>query len=303
MIETSILILTRNEACNIGACLEATYSQKDIGPFEVVIVDSASTDATLEIARRFNVRIEPIAAGAFHHARTRNFAATLAKGKFLVYLAADAIPTTPEWLRALVANFSDPQVASVYGRHLPKAGSSVERQDALDAVYGEKRLVKDPGRGPEGGYRYYHFSTVNSAIRKAVWEQTRFPDELKCFEDLGIAKRILDNGGKIVYEPQAAVFHSHNHTGSGLFKRYFDIGVIWRQLGIWNEQTRKSMLGDMGVLLRKKVGRLGKNGNGRPVSESMRQDAAKAAGLLLGLNERYIPLAVKRHWSAIGLYE
>jgi rhamnosyltransferase len=303
MIETSILLLTKNEALNIGACLEAVYSQKDVGQLEVVMVDSSSTDATLEIAQRYPVRIEQIPAELFHHARTRNFAATLAQGAFLVYLAADALPATTDWLHTLISNFSDPSVAAVYGRHLPKTGSTLERQDALDAVYGEERLVKGPSGGGELGYRYYHFSTVNAALRKSVWQVTPFPEDIKVFEDLGIAKRILDNGGKIVYEPRAAVFHSHNHTTMDLFKRYFDGGVIWKQLGIWNDQTRASMLRDMGRLVRRKLNRFDGNGANLKASASLRQDLAKAAGLFLGLHERYLPLTVKRRLSAFRLFE
>lgn len=303
MVETSILVLTKNEERNIGACLEAVYTQKNAGELEVVVVDSRSTDGTREIAERYPTRVVRIRAEEFHHARTRNLAATLAHGRFLVYLAADALPASSKWLEALLANFADPGVAAVYGRHMPKAGSTPEREDVLDAVYGDERLVKDPARGQEMGYHYFHFSTVNAAIRKDVWEKTRFPEDLKCFEDLGIAKRILECGGKIVYEPRAAVFHSHNHTGMGLLKRYFDAGVIWKQLGIWNQETRRSMLSDLGRLLRGKWRRLGQKGDRRRAGASLPQDVAKAAGLLLGLNERYLPLAVKRHLTAIGLYE
>jgi rhamnosyltransferase len=303
MIETSILVLTKNEGQNIGACLEAIYSQKNVGMLEVVLVDSSSTDATLEIARRYPVRIEQIPAEAFHHARTRNFAASLAQGEFLVYLAADALPATTGWLHALVSNFSDPGVAGVYGRHLPKAGSTLERQDALDAVYGEERLVKDPSCGSELGYRYYHFSTVNAAIRKSVWQATPFPEDVKVFEDMAIAKRILDGGGKIVYEPRAAVYHSHNHTTTGLLKRYFDAGVIWRQLKIWDGRMSSSLLRDMGRLLRKKISRFDGNGSSRAVGASIRQDLAKSAGLFLGLHERYLPLALKRRLSAFRLFD
>jgi rhamnosyltransferase len=303
MVQASILLLTKNEARNIGACLEAIYAQKDAGNFEVLVVDSGSSDQTVEIARQYPVRLENIDPEQFHHARTRNLAAQLATGQYLVYLAADALPASDEWLSALLINFADAEVGAVYGRHLPKSGSTVERKETLNAVYGKERLVKDPRRGQEMGYRYFHFSTVNAAIRKNVWEKTRFPENLKCFEDLGIAKRILDSGTKIVYEPKAAVVHSHNHTDTGLFKRYFDAGVIWRQLGIWNRQTRKSMLGEMGDLLRKKLNRIAENHNGVHAHGSVRQDVAKAAGLLLGLNERYIPLSLKRHFSAIGLYK
>lgn len=304
MIQASVLVLTKNEERNIGACLEAVYSQKDVGPFEVVVVDSSSIDATQQIARRYPVRVLQISAEAFHHARTRNFAASLAEGEFLVFLAADAFPVSTDWLQAILSNFSDLSVAAVYGRHVPKAGSTFERQDALDAVYGEERLVKDPTRGPaESGYRYYHFSTVNAAIRKSVWQAIRFPQDMKCFEDLGIAKRILDAGWKIVYEPRAAVFHSHNHTTNGLFKRYFDSGVIWKQLGIWNDQTRASMLRDMVRLLRRKLIRLDRNDANRKIGMSIRQDLAKAAGLFLGLHGRYLPQALKRRLSAIRLFE
>lgn len=303
MVLASILLLTKNEAENIGGLLDVVYAQNNASGFEVVVVDSGSTDGTIEIAKQYPVRLEKIRPEEFHHARTRNFAAELALGQFLVYLAADAFPASNEWLSALLGNFVDERVGAVYGRHLPKVGSTLEREDTLEAVYGREKLVKDPTSGQEMGYRYFHFSTVNAAIRKDVWSRTRFPEELKCFEDLGIAKRILDSGTKIVYEPRAAVLHSHNHTDTGLFKRYFDAGVIWRQLGIWNEQTRKSMLGDMGGLLRKKLNRLPRDSSRQPSGGSMRQDLAKAAGLLLGLNERYIPRSLKRRFSAIGLYE
>ena len=146
------------------------------------------------------VRLEEIAAGTFHHARTRNYAAELAKGKFLVYLAADAFPVAEDWLSTLLGNFEDHLVGAVYGRHLPKPGSSFEREDALGAVYGEERLVKEPATREQLGYRYYHMSTVNAAIRRDVWAATKFPEELKVFEDLGIVARVVAAGGR--YPPQ-----------------------------------------------------------------------------------------------------
>jgi rhamnosyltransferase len=203
----------------------------------------------------------------------------------------------------MISNFSDPLVGAAYGRQLPRHGSTSERQSVLDTVYGEQRIVKDPARPDEWGYRHYHFSDANSAIRRNVWEATRFPEELKVFEDLGIAKRILDGGRKIVYDPLAAVYHSHNHTTAGLFKRYFDAGVIWNQLGIWNEGTRESMLRDMGRQLRRKFRRSEGKDASRAAHPSVSQHLAKAAGLFLGLHERYIPLVMKRRMSAFRLFE
>ena len=67
-----------------------------------------------------------------------------------------------------------------------------------------------------------------------MWAATRFPEELKVFEEVGIAKRILDSGWSIVYMPEAAVYHSHDFPFDILFKRYFDIGVVYQRLGILN---------------------------------------------------------------------
>jgi rhamnosyltransferase len=304
MIVTSVIVLTKNEAKNIGRCLDAIYSQKDVSPFEVVVIDSTSTDETLSIARRYPVRIEQIPAESFHHARTRNFGATLAQGRFLVYLAADAFPISTDWMAALLANFSDPSVAAVYGRHVPKPGSTTERQDTLSAVYGQERILKEPSRKQELGYLYYFLSTVNAAIRKDVWEATGFPEDLKFTEDVGIAKRILDGGWKIVYEPVAAVYHSHDHSLKGLFKRYFDGGVARRQLGIWDSNTKATMFRDGWHLLRRKLV-LG-NGNGGGESGrlfSVAQYAVKYAGMVLGRNEHLLPLALKRRMSAYRLFD
>ena len=298
MLECSISILTKNEERNIGACLEAVYSQKGVGEFEVILVDSGSADATLEIARGYPIRIEQIPPQAFHHARTRNVAASLGKAPIVINLSGDAIPASDTWLHNLLANFSDPGVGAAYGRQLPKPGSTMERFDTFDRVYGEQRIVKDPAHRNGLGYRFYHFSDANSALRRSVWEANPYPEDLKMFEDLAIAKRILDAGWKIVYEPTAPVFHSHNYTNKQLFKRYFDIGYTFKELRIWEAPgTRSTLFRDFRKLLNRRIAPATRNGRGRGGSLSIGQSLAKSAGLLIGLNQRFLPLTLKRHLS------
>lgn len=304
MIETSILIPAKDEAGNIHTCLDAVFSQVSSTEFEVILVDSGSTDGTPEIVSGYPVQLHRIAPEEFHHARTRNYLASLAQGRYLVYLNADAFPASSNWLNSLLSNFSDSSVGAVYGRHLPKPDCNLERQVVLSTMYGDHKVVKEPCRKQEQGYRYYHLSTVNAAIRKNVWESTGFPENLKIYEDVGIAKRILDGGWKIVYEPAATVYHSDNHTSSGLFKRYFDLGVIWEQLGMWDDATKSSLVRDGWRLVSRKL-KVG-NGNGGRTSARFRsivQDTAKYAGLMLGKNERLLPLSVKRRMSGVGLFD
>ena len=303
MIECSISILTKNEERNVGRCLEAVYSQKGVGAFEVVLVDSGSTDATLQIARCFPVHIEQIPPESFHYARTRNFAAGLGKGRILINLAGDAVPASDRWLHKMLANFEDPGVGAVYGRQLPKPGSTTERQVTFEAVYGDQKIVKDPARRNGMGYHFYHFSDVNAAIRRSVWEKTPFPEHLKTFEDLGIAKSILEGGWKIVYEPEAAVFHSHDYTALQLLKRYFDIGYTLRRLEIWDTPgTRSSMLRDFHKMFRKQISQIKDSGTRHRVPAAVGQNLAKSAGLLLGLNQHFLPVALKRHLSAYRVF-
>ena len=177
-----------------------------------------------------------------------------------------------------------------------------ERQETFDVVYGTQKIVKDPAHRNGLGYRFYHFSDVNAAIRRDVWEATRFPEDLKVFEDLGIAKRILDRGWKIVYEPEAAVVHSHHHSTVGLLKRYFDIGYTLKKLHIWDTPgTKKSILRDAWKMLRRKI--VGTNNrNSTQAQGGIRQHIAKSIGLFLGINQAWLPYALKRRLSAYRVF-
>src|SRR5207245_2022000 len=125
--------------------------------------------ATLQIARRFPVRIEQIPPEAFHYARTRNYAASLGTGRIIVNLAGDAAPASDTWLCKMLTNFDDPKVGAVYGRQLPRPESATERRDTFDVVYGDQKLVKDPSHRNGMGYPLYPFSDRNYADARTAW--------------------------------------------------------------------------------------------------------------------------------------
>ena len=113
---------------------------------------------------------------------------------------------------------------------------------------------------------------------------------------------MLDREWTIVYEPAAAVYHSHDYPAPVLLRRYFDIGVVYQRLGIWNAPESKSSMRNDG--LRKVVSKLAalRQGDIRNVGQALWSDAAKAGGLVLGRNERLLPLFVKRQLSAFKLF-
>jgi len=114
MIKTSIIILTKNAGNRFDNTLKMIFSQ-DVENYEVIIIDSGSNDNTIEIAKRYPSRIYEISPDEFHHSKTRNLGVELAKGIFIVFLTADAIPLNDNWLSNILDNFNDKKVGAVYG--------------------------------------------------------------------------------------------------------------------------------------------------------------------------------------------
>ena len=106
MIKTSIIILTKNAGNRFDNTLKMIFSQ-DVENYEVIIIDSGSNDNTIEIAKRYPSRIYEISPDEFHHSKTRNLGVELAKGIFIVFLTADAIPLNDNWLSNILDNFND----------------------------------------------------------------------------------------------------------------------------------------------------------------------------------------------------
>jgi glycosyltransferase involved in cell wall biosynthesis len=112
----SVVIAAYNEEKSIGATLESLCRQSCREPFEVIVVDNNSTDATTAVARSFSDRLqlrvipEPIKGrGAARHTGF-----TAARGEIIFSLDADAV-TPPNWLESFVAKFDSPRVVGCTG--------------------------------------------------------------------------------------------------------------------------------------------------------------------------------------------
>lgn len=189
------------------------------------MIDSGSTDATLEIAQRFPVTLRRIPPAEFGHGRTRNLGASLAQSEYIVYLTQDAIPLSPDWLVRLVAHFAHENVAGVYGRQIPRDDTPPMERYLLGRLYSDQAAVRKIDGSSPIRLEEAFFSNVNSAIRRRVWERIPFDETVIMSEDQLWAKQVLMAGHRIVYDPAAAVRHSHTYTLGALFRRYFDSGV------------------------------------------------------------------------------
>jgi len=206
-MDVSVVIRTKNEADCIGATLESLNRQAFGGKYEVIIVDSGSTDATLDIAGRYDARVLTMLPTAFSYGWALNMGAGAATGEFIVNLSAHAVPTDEKWLVNLISGFEDNSVAGVYGRQISEGNINPFEALKNRSFFGEKRarFTANQDKSPE----QIHFSNSNAAIRKEVWEKFRFNEEVGWAEDILWQKEVLDAGLSIVYKPDAAVYHTH----------------------------------------------------------------------------------------------
>ncbi len=209
-IDVSIVIPARNEGENIGQCLQAIYAQETPYTFEIIVIDSGSTDNTVDIVNQYPlVRLVQIEPGEFGHGRTRNLGAEIAKGRYIVFLNADALPLNTDWLNPLIRPLKEDQtLAGVFSRHVPKDDCFLYMvRDLQNAMPGKKIL-----RTRAGKMDFMLFSTVSAALPKQIWKQFPFDNDIIIAEDQDWAKKVLDKGKKILYQPASMVRHSHNYT-------------------------------------------------------------------------------------------
>ena len=210
MLETLIIIRTKNEDRWLKATLEKIFNQK-YRNFLVAVVDNNSTDRTIEIAKRYKTKIFKIK--KFIPGKAINLPTKKIKSKFVVCLSAHCIPTNENWLSNLIKPFKNKKVAAVYGKQLPMYNTESQNYRDLKIVFGnDKRIQK----------KDYFFHNANSAIRASLLRKYPFSEKATNIEDRIWAKQILDlnKNFQIIYEPRAAVFHHHGLHQSNNKKRY-----------------------------------------------------------------------------------
>lgn len=216
----TVCIPTFNGAPYLAEVLDAVFAQQTGFRSEVLVIDSGSRDATLEIVGRTDARLVRIPNEEFGHGRTRNLAVELARGAFAVFLTQDATPASDRWLEHLVAPLlADPSVGASYGPHIPRPDADPKTQKDQSEFFAGMGPSDEPTIHRAGDIVF--FSDVNSCIRKETWRRVPFRD-LPYAEDQAFGKDLLDAGGAKAFAPMAAVVHSHSFPPGQHFRRMFD---------------------------------------------------------------------------------
>lgn len=298
----SVVIPVKDGGADLARCLDAIGRQAIEREVEVVVIDSGSRDASVEIARGHGARVHEIPAAEFGHGRTRNLGAGLARGEILVFTSQDAFAPDESWLATLVRSLDDSErVAGAYGRQLPHADATPPERYFLDFLYGPEARIQRLG-GDEPDFEQTLFSNVNSAMPRAVWEEFPFADDLIMSEDQEWSRRVLRAGYELVYEPDAAVHHSHRYSIADAFRRFFDSGVSAERSYAAGAGGSSALRRAGARYARGEVEWLWDTGQRRWIPYAAAYELAKFTGMQLGRRHRRLPRSFKRRFSALSSY-
>lgn len=296
MGKVGLVILTLNAGDNFIKLLGSIAIQ-NANISHTLVIDSGSTDNTVELARKYHYQVISIEKMCFNHGRTRQCALTYLKGiDIVVFLTQDVILYDCNSISNLIKVFEDSKVGAAYGRQLPHQGASqMATQARLFNYPAESQLKKYQDKnilGIKTAFLSDSFAAYSMAALEAVGG---FPKVIVS-EDMYVAAKMLIKDYQIAYVADACVYHSHDYTLWQELNRYFDIGVFQAQES-WIGAEFGQAEGEGLRLVLNQLNYLAKNNGIWYIPKAILTNMVKLIGYRLGVNERYLPIKVKRFLS------
>jgi glycosyltransferase involved in cell wall biosynthesis len=188
---------------------------------EVIVVDSGSTDETVQIATSHGARIVHILSEEFTFGRSLNWGVAATTGDIIVNISAHCYPVYPDWLEKLIQPFTDPQVAVSYGKQTGGETNWYSEHQFFRKYFPEISQ-------PRQGHPYSH--NANAAIRRDLWMQHPYNENVTGLEDLAWSSWAFKQGHAIAYVAEAEVIHVHDETSWQVHNRYRREAIAMRQI-------------------------------------------------------------------------
>ena len=217
----SIVIRALNEAKHLPNLLSG-ISEQSILPDEVILVDSGSTDRTIEIASEYGTSLVYIQPEDFTFGRSLNVGCEYAGGDILVFVSAHVYPSDKFWLEKLTSPFvQNPELGLVYGRQIGDERSAFSETEMMRQWFPMARNTSQ---------EHPFCNNANCAIRRRLWEQNKYDETITGLEDMAWAKWALQSGHRIWYEPDSIIVHVHEETRKQIVNRYMREAIAHKKI-------------------------------------------------------------------------
>jgi glycosyltransferase involved in cell wall biosynthesis len=216
----SVIIPTFNSAKELTKCLESFKTQTISNEnYEVIVVDDGSNDGTKDAAAKYPVRY--IYQQNHGPAAARNNGANQVQGEIILFTDADCEPQ-PNWIEEMIKPLDDPQVVGVKGAYRTRQKGIVARLVQIEYEHKYERMKK---------FKYIDFiDTYSAGYRKDIFLKyngfdERYPNA--SVEDQEFSFRLFHDGHKMVFNPNAVVFHKHSASLMGYLRKKYKI-AFWK---------------------------------------------------------------------------
>ncbi|HFI0535317.1 TPA: glycosyltransferase family 2 protein [Streptococcus suis] len=275
-IKATVFIPVYNgENDHLEETLTALYNQKTDFEWNVLIIDSGSCDNSVKIIRKFhdkynNLTLKEIDKSEYSHGGTRQLAAEISDGEYMVYLSQDAVPYNQNWLTEMLKPFEiSEKIVAVLARQKPRDYCFPAMKYDINAVFNEQgiedavtvwtRTISEQ----VGTYTKESFySDVCSAAPRLFLVNEIGYKPVKYSEDYEYGKDIIDAGYYKAYNGRAIVEHSNDVFLKDYKKRIFDetynvrlnSGAPESKMSLWYvaRQSLKATLKDLPKILKDK---------------------------------------------------
>lgn len=239
-MKASVIIITRNQRSLLEKSLPRLLKQDLGGGYEIIVVDSGSTDGAVKYVESLPVKLVRIFPKTFNYARAFNTGAGKAKGEYLVRLSGDAVPLRGDFLTELVKPFDDPKVGGTYGRYTISGRKGYSYPNYWGGWRFPEKLkrysvkpVFGMGLIGRGGMHLYDFAGAACAVRREIWRKRGLNEGLVAGEDAEYGWFLHLIGYDIVCNPRAVVLHEHPVKVSKAVRTYLGLNK-WQVIFTWN---------------------------------------------------------------------
>lgn len=218
-MDASIIIITKNQKAFLEKTLPMLAKQKFNGKFEVIVVDSGSTDGAQKYSRSLNAKVISINPNTFNYANAFNTGASAASGKYLVRLSGDCIPTSADWLTNMTAPYNNLKIGGTFGKYIISG-----KEGFTYPIYWDKKRFPNKNTvyhcnqtfllGISLSYftignKVFDFAGGCCSIRRSIWIKRPFNETLTNSEDAEYSWFLHTTGHDIAFCNKATVLHEH----------------------------------------------------------------------------------------------
>jgi len=214
--KVSILLRNLNESQNLKKLFKI-LNQQTYSNFEVVFLDSGSTDNSVEIAEKFKsnykISINHIDKNEFTFGRALNYCLTYSDSpKYVISLSAHCFPIDSNFIKNYVDLFINSKADIVFGKQSGYKESKLSEASHLNTWFGDDYGIRKNNPFTNNG---------NCGYDIEIFQKFKFNEELPGCEDIDFASKVIKTNGKIMYGEGIEVQHYHDENLKTIFYRYY----------------------------------------------------------------------------------